>query len=298
MKWILFSLILISTFANAGELTLHLIPAPKPTNWSSPQKLAQSALQNQYVPYSGGKRHSIGHLFVELECHGARLFTGSTSTGDTEERKAIFLQGYGLGIVLKNFKGKLDDPRETEQDIRQMQATGRSNFLRFRITDSTCNRLMQYWFEYQIRGYHHTYAGLNARPLYGESAGCTAFGTSFLELAGLLDPVFESNWKTKLIMPRRYVGGPLTKRWVNFLSILTARRSKWDQDLSRRGFPLDFWDPEKMVKWTAQAVHTLKAGGSLNLPWPAVPVSSDNSIGVEFDAEGVATPTDPIFKTP
>ena len=291
-------LLFLCGFAQADELTLHLVPAPTRTNWSTPQKLARSALKNQIVKYNGGRRHSIGHLYVELNCHGNHFFTGSTSTGDTEERKAIFLQGYGLGVVLKNYQGKLDESQATEQDVRNMQATGRINFLRFQISENTCDRLMDYWIEYQQRGYHHVYAGLNARPLYGESSGCTAFGTSFLEIAGLLDSSFEDEWKTKLIMPRKFVGGPLTKKRVSILKILTAFRSKWDQDLSRGGFQLDFWDPEKMVSWTFDAVKALEKGESLETPWPAIRVSSDQSVGIEFDARNVPTPTGPIFKVP
>jgi len=287
---------IFSGASDAAELTLHLIPAPTRTDWSSPQSLARSALKNQFVKYNGGGRHSIGHLYVELNCQSGHFFTGSTSTGNTEERKAILFQGYGLGIVLKNYQGKLDASEDTEQDVRSLQSTGRSNFLKFLISESTCERLTDYWNEYQARGYHRIYAGLNARPLYGESAGCTAFGASFLELAGLLDSQFTQQWKTRLIMPRKLVGGPITGKKVSILRVLTAKKAKWDEDLSNGGIALDFWDPEKIVEWTNAAAQSLQSEGSLPFPWPAKTIRSDQSIGIEFDATGVATPTGPFFK--
>ena len=291
-------MIFTSLTSSAGEVTLHLIPAPTRTNWSSPQKLAVSAVVNQVAKYNGGERHEIGHVYVELSCRGTHLFTGSTSDGNSEERKDLFIKGYGLGIVLKNFVGKLDDPQASQSDVASMQATGRSTFVKFLISDQSCDRLMEYWSEYQLRGYHHTYSGLNARPLFGESSGCTAFGMSFLELAGLQIPEFEQSWMTDLIIPRRFVGGPLTGRNIRLVKVLTAFRAKWDSDLSNGGFPLHFWDPEKMVEWTHAAAEELNSGVTRSFPWPASTAKVANSEGLVFDARNVPTPTGPIFRVP
>lgn len=282
----------------AYDLTLHLIPAPSPTNWGSPGKLTRSALKNQIIKYKGGKRHSIGHLFVELNCPNTSILTGSTSISDTEERQAIFVRGYGLGVVLKNYAGKLDDPSETRKDIDSLQSTGRSTFLRFLISESTCTRLVDYLDEYQHRGYHRIYAGLNARPLDGESAGCTAFGMSFLELAGLQVAEFEQAWIHALIMPRKLVGGPTTGNRVSFMKALTDFKTPWDSDLSNGGIPLKFWDPEKMVNWTKIAAWQLESGETRPFPWPARSTWANRSIGIEFDTRIVPTPTGPIFRVP
>ena len=287
---------LVPSLAQSGEVTLHFIPAPTRTDWRSPQKLAVSAVKNQLAPVNGGQRHEIGHTYVELSCRGAHFFTGATSDGNSEERKDLFLTGYGLGIVLKNFKGKLDDADLAAKDIETMQATGRSNFMKFLVSDSTCDRLLEYWTEYQMLGYHHVYAGLNARPLFGESSGCTAFGMSFLELAGLQIPTFEKAWMTHVIIPRKFVGGPHTGKNVRMIRILTAFRSKWDTDTSNGGLPVHFWDPEKMVEWTRDQALTLAGGGTTDLPWPAKVIRSRNTLGLEIDARDVPTPTGPIFK--
>jgi hypothetical protein len=121
---------------------------------------------------------------------------------------------------------------------------------------------------------------------------------SFLELAGLQHPEFEENWLTYRIVPRRWVGGPLTGKRVNILKILTAIPSRWDQDLSRGGFPVHFWDPEKMHLWTELAARDLMEGANRKFPWPASLLRIKKSNGVLFDARHIPTPGGPFFRDP
>lgn len=281
----------------ADELVLHLIPAPTRTDWRSPRKLAISAIRNEIIRYEGLKRHGIGHLYVELNCGGTRILTGATSTGNTEERQALFKEGYGLGVVFKNYQGKLDAPAEIEEDLRSTFSSGRSSFIRFLISPASCQRALAYWIEYQFRGYDRIYAGLNARPLKGESAGCTAFGMSFLEILGLQTPHFEEQWKTRLVVPRKFVGGPLTGKRVRIWKLLFAFSADWDTDLSEGGFGLDFWDPEKMDEWIRNSSESLASENAPTLPWPASPSRIEASPGLEVDAREVPVPTGPFFET-
>ena len=91
MKFIALLALLLPSLAQSGEVTLHFIPAPTRTDWRSPQKLALSAVKNQLAPVNGGQRHEIGHAYVELSCRGTHFFTGTTSDGNSEERKDLFL---------------------------------------------------------------------------------------------------------------------------------------------------------------------------------------------------------------
>ncbi len=295
-----FVMLLLSPFlsprAYSDQITLHFIKAPTPTRWTSPRSLTLSALRNQVAKVPGGARHSIGHVFVELQCGNSLTYSGVTSTGNSEERRAIFLEGYGMGVVFKNYRGKFDSQEFIKKDLAAMFETGRSNFVRFNISTTTCSRLTEYLSEYGRLGYHKIYAGLNARPLLRQSAGCSAYGMSFLELAGLQAPEFEENWRTYRVVPRKWVGGPLTGRRVKILKILSAIPSRWDQDLSRGGFPVDFWDPEKMHLWTELAAQDLITGANRKFPWPASLLRIKKSTGVLFDARAVPTPEGPFFR--
>lgn len=289
---------LLPATAFSDQITLHFIKAPTPTRWDSPRALTLSALRNQIAKVPGGARHSIGHVFVELQCGSTRTFSGVTSTGNSEERRAIFLEGYGMGVVFKNYNGKFDSQTFIENDLAALFETGRSNFVRFEINPATCLRLTHYLSEYERLGYHKVYAGLNARPLLRQSAGCSAYGMSFLELAGLQHPEFDQNWRTYRIVPRKWVGGPLTGKRVNILRILTATPSRWDPDLSQNGFAVDFWDPEKMHLWTELAARDLMTGAHREFPWPARLLRIKKSAGVLFDARTVPTPMGPFFRDP
>jgi hypothetical protein len=299
MRFFFIFLFLFPVTCFSDQITLHFIKAPTPTRWDSPRSLTLSALRNQVAKVPGGSRHSIGHAFVELQCGNSPVvYSGVTSTGNSEERRAIFLEGYGMGVVFKNYRGKFDSQDFIKKDLDAMFETGRSNFVRFEISNTTCERLTEYLSEYERLGYHKIYAGLNARPLLRQSAGCSAYGMSFLELAGLQATEFEENWRTYRIVPRKWVGGPLTGKRVKILKILTAIPSRWDQDLTRGGFPVDFWDPEKMHLWTKLAARDLMAGANRKFPWPASLIRIGKSSGVLFDATSVPTPEGPFFQDP
>ena len=110
--------LLIPSFAFSDEVTLHFIKAPLKTNWKSPRSLALSTLKNQIARVPGGKRHEIGHVYAELRCGDQHIYSGVTSLNNTEERSAIFKEGYGLGVVIKNYSGKFDSPAEIEADLK------------------------------------------------------------------------------------------------------------------------------------------------------------------------------------
>lgn len=294
LGWSLSLILSISAFAE-NELTIHMIPSPKGINWYKPQALAVSAIKNQIARSPAGKVHGIGHVYVELKCGETHFFTGMTSQTDTEEREALFKQGYGLGILFKNYLGKLELDSDVRKDLEPMHKVGRSSFVTFKINDSACGRLLQYMDEFKAGGYDKIYAGLNARPLEREGSGCSAFGASFLELAGLQSPEIEKEWTTQRIVPRKFVGGPLTNRRVNILKILFAFRAGWSAN-PENNFPLNFWDPEKMDEWVREAYQDVNPHSSRKFDLPVSRTLNGKSPGVVFDATGVATPTGPIFK--
>ena len=292
---ILFSIFSANSFSN--ELLLHFIPSPAGVDWKTPSTLAGSVLLNQVAPYHGGERHEIGHVYEELTCGDQHLFLGMTTVGNSEERDLIFKEEYGLGILFHDFQGMMDDPVAAATDIAGMEATGRSNFVRFLISDSTCERLLEYLSEFQANHYDQIYAGLNGRPLDRQGSGCSAFAASFLELSGLQIPEFESGWMSTYVVPYKFIGGPITNARVNYLKILFSFESRWLANPDD-GYLTNFWDPEKMHAWTAKLYRDLEQNQPRDFPWSAKPVMIDHSVGIEFDATNIPTPTGPIFHDP
>ncbi len=234
----------------SNQLTLHFINPPRALQWETPQKITLSTFLNAMIDRVQGVNIPIGHVIEELECGDYHRYLGMSPDGDSEEIGAI-LGGYGLGTMLKKYKGHLD---RSESAIRMIQSAaqyGRSNFVRFYISGSSCQRLRQYIDEYEKRGLDKIYSGLDSYPLYQEGSGCSAFGASFLEVAGLLTPEMQETWMRHVVVPEEYIGGPQGKKSVNILKLIFAFGSQWESNPSR-GVKIDFYDPELMNAWVTK----------------------------------------------
>ena len=283
----------LSAFAE-NQLTLHFSNPPLGLDWSSPQALTYSTLINALVDKIRGLDIPIGHVIEDLECGTYHRLMGMSPDGSAEERTAI-LEGYGLGTMMNKYHGHLDTTEDATKVIQSMSKHGRNNFIRFQISQSTCGRLQDYIKEYEKRGLDKTYSGLNSCPLYEEGSGCSAFGASFLEVAGLLTPEFQTAWMRHLIVPYEYVGGPRTNKKVNVLKLLFSFDSHWASD-PKDGVKLDFYDPELMNLWVKKALVDVHAFTSRAFPWDPQIATLENSEGIAFDARTVPTPTGDFFR--
>ena len=292
---LLITLISINSAAlAANRLTLYFVPSPKGLDWTTPQSLAKTTLKNELAISPAGQKHSIGHVYEEIECGTYHRFIGMTSTGSKQERNAIFKQKVGLGVILIKYIGRFNTNEEAITDLNKMERKGRSNFMSFNVSDTTCKRLMDYVDEYQNRKLDQIYAGLNYDALDGEGSGCSSFGASFLTVAGLQTPEFQHLWRQQYIVPFQYIGGTITGKKVNFLKVYFASNSRWGFFPSD-GVAINFWDPDLMHDWVTAASDDVQNDATRTFSWPAAYASHQNSDGIIFDATNVPTPTGPIF---
>ena len=112
--------------------------------------------------------------------------TGMTQLRDHEGRYEVLLGGYGLGILLHNFAGAIEKEGKLVPELeRRAKRPGKLSYFRAMVNEATTKRLFHYLDTY-VREGHDRHYGMRNRPLYGEGGGCSAFGASFLETAGLL----------------------------------------------------------------------------------------------------------------
>lgn len=293
----------LPTFANedltnTDFLTIHFTHSPRGVKWNSPNALAASVLRNTIAPVKGS-RHSIGHVRVELKCGDTYLMTGMTNEFGRDTTDAVLKEGYGLGVVLRTYRGKLEVTDEVLPKQQELLKTGRASFVKFFINPTTCDRLVQYLKEYKENGYDKMYSGLHAFPLNRQGSGCSAFGASFLELSGLQIPEFEEKWmRHDIILPHRFIGDPEQGKKVNFFRVLFAIRSSWGET-DDDGVRISFWDPDRMHRWTKRTYLEAAQGSfeSSRFPWPLMGLEKiGKGRGLIFDARSVATPSGPIFK--
>lgn len=274
--------------AVAFELTLFSMPSPREIDWSKPASLARTAITNRLTLQHFKHKHAIGHVFVELTDGGQRRFLGGMIPApDAGMGDLVLKQGYGLGILFTPVKGQFDSPEGLEGELKDRYKSGRIAFIRFELSAATFERLWQYVQGYRERGYDKIYNGLN-QPRAGKGAGCSAFGVSFLEVAGLLHPVWEKVWKINVRIPREFVGGPMTGAKVPLTRVLGAKR--WAEE-DEPHFVLSMYEPYKIWQWVGDTWRKEQQAPSNRVSL----LKRGKALGLNYDVRHVKVPAEPIF---
>ena len=250
MKKILLVLLLVSTNLMAKSeqhLTLYFIPSPMGLDWSSPADIALSALKNRL----SFRSHFMGHVFVELECGNQKEQTGMVGK-NFDYLTQLFVHKRGLGILYHSFDGHLEDKADVQEELNDFTAGGsRINFVQFNLNEGQCNRTMTYLKEYRKNNVGRYY-GLANRPLYGEGSGCSAFGASFAEVAGVMDMDIKEAWTQTINIPHAFAGPPLQEKGVSIFTLISSGTS-WAKE-NEPHQKLTFWSPDLMFDWVNQKV--------------------------------------------
>lgn len=291
MTWIVLVFgIFGSARAWGDQVVLFNIPSPYGIDWRSPHTLLKSVLQN----HNSGISHEIGHVFVGVYCSDQGMagspdvLTGMTSASDNSE-ELLRDRGYGLGLLFHNFDGRLNSEEEALIDIHSGVQTGRLSYLAFDISRATCQRLVDYEMEYRQRGYDRAY-GLPNRPLYGEGAGCSAFGVSFLEVAGIQPAIFQGMWSRHLLVPHRLVGGPMTGFFIPIRRFFLNPLLQWASP-NELHYPLSFWEPDLMHSYVLRV-----ARGEWVAPFSAEVQLWGKAYGLRLNALDIPTPEGEFFR--
>lgn len=289
--------------SHADELTLFNYVSPG-LDWSTPQRLGKTMLEgySAYVRELKGVRvHPIGHVAVELKCDTSafgpaiHFSTAMEPSSNTEAARVLLVDQAGLGVLFFDLKGELDDTAYVQKTNAKHVKMGKGmNFVTFKIRPSSCQRLVQYYSEYIARGYGAHY-GLQNRPRYGEGAGCSAFGISFIDIAGFLTDEWKTAWSRTIVAPAALTGGQLNPgNKVPFSSILKDIDStrRWAYDWEPH-YSIFFYDPDLIYAWVNDVYEreSHQALGEAEL------TSMGPLRGLIIDRTSVETPTDPIWIT-
>lgn len=271
-------------------LTLYFIPSPYGISWETPAQVARTTVRN-HITF---QNRNIGHVSIEIKCHEQKeapainFFTGMS--GDVSSSKKLLIKdGIGLGMLFYNYPGRLENSEELKKEIIEKSKKGRVNFLTFKLNPNNCRRLATYVEEYRKRGFYKYY-GLPNRPLHGEGSGCTAFGMSFLEVAGLMEEEFKKSWSHFLRVPEHYIGTPIGKEPVNLLSLaFPLKNTRWAEP-NEPHREIFFWDPDKMFEWVNLKYKENKNSKEMEF------VELNEAKGIILDRTHIVAPTSNIFK--
>lgn len=225
----------------------------------------------------------MGHVVVELKCGDQHELTGMTGK-NFDYLNQTLIQQRGLGVLYHSFEGQLEEKAQVEKELRKFLADGSVSFTRFLINEGQCKRLTQYLNEYREKKVDRYY-GLANRPRFGEGAGCSAFGVSFLEVAGVMEQEMRDAWSQTVNIPLKLAGPPLTDEGVSVFSVF-MNGDKWatDQEKHKR---LTFWNPDKMDAWVKSKVELKQAYYQVE--------KIQNAQGVVFDKTLLPAPMGPIW---
>jgi hypothetical protein len=298
------SFFVLSLFALADDdysITIYTIPAKTQIDFSSPRSMAWTSLGNTLTMHFSQRKNAMGHVFVELNGPDYRAFTGSTKQRLFSSGSREIKEGYGLGILFHGIEGKLEWNEVVIQDLPSHYHNGDIAFLKIKISAENFERLRYYLDEYQRRGYDSIYNGLN-RPREGLGAGCTAFGISFLEVAGVLQPDWEEAWFVDVRVPMNLIGGPLTGNFVPLEDLFFAKQ--WaSPDEPHHVFRIA--DPYLMFEWIHFQWNLLMTEDSdesgdkmFDLDVEVSPVLRQKAKGLVFDFSSIPVPDEPVFLVP
>jgi hypothetical protein len=279
---LLFLWLPLNLWAQNNSLTLYFAPSPVGMDWSSPANLAWSALKNRLSM----KSRFMGHVFVEFQCGKERELTGMVGK-NFDYLNQLLIESRGLGILYHSFEGKLEDKKDLDQELPKHLKDGRVNFARFLLNNGQCQRLTNYLKEYRAQNVGRYY-GLANRPLYGEGAGCSAFGASFLDVAGIMDTEMKETWSNSVNIPMEFAGPPIKDERVSLFKVMFGAK-KWarEEEPHRK---LMFWDPDRMFKWVNDKVKKATPNNGYSV------LKIDQSVGVVFDKSHLPVPQSPIWK--
>ncbi len=271
-------------------LTLYFIPSPYRIDWSTPTSVAKDIVKNKLSFH----RRFMGHVNIELDYENdegkpVHILTGMAAS-KLNAVPLLLKKQIGLGILFHSFPGKVESKEELVPELDSYFEKGNEaiNFVRFKINRDTAKRVEEYVATY-VKENVGQYYGLVNSPLHGEGAGCSAFGASFLDVAGILEDEYKKAWTHNLKVPHSLAGAPITNKKTSFFKLL-LKKQKWS-DGSDDHHEIFFWDPDLMHKWVEE-----KLAGHNKTTNPFEIVNIKNSRGLEIDVTTAHTPTAEIFK--
>lgn len=280
MKILLLTLLFASKISLANELTLYIVPSPVGMDWTTPSSLAQSAFKNRI----SFKPRFMGHVFVELKCGPTHELTGMVGK-NFDYLNQLLVNQRGLGILYHSFDGQLEEKEDILKELSEYFKTGHTNFLKILLNENQCQRALSYLKEYRSQNVGRYY-GLANRPRHGEGAGCSAFGTSFLDVLNLIDEDMRESWSQTVNIPLELAGPPLREEGVSLLSVMFNSGS-WAKEEEKHQ-KLTFWDPDRMFSWVKSKAAKQHQSYTVS--------KMVNSVGIVMDKSHIPAPEEPIWQ--
>ncbi|MBE0663658.1 MAG: hypothetical protein IH597_14480 [Bacteroidales bacterium] len=296
-------LFLLSTLSSLSEefyITLYTIPPRNQIDFSSPRRMMVTSSLNAFSLHFSQRKHAMGHVFIELAGPEYSTFVESVKRQLFISGRKDVMNGYGLGILFAGIDGRLGFGNPITKDLSHHYHNGKIAFIKAKISEENFDRLTNYLEEYQERGYDRIYNGLN-KPREGLGAGCSAFGVSFFEVAGILQPGWEDSWVAEAKVPFHLIGGPTTGNIVALSEVFIEKQWAGGEEPFRL---FRIIDPYLIFKWVNEKWTTLMtednsdSTAEIDGKLQVCPVMLGKARGLVYDFSEYPAPDEPIFFPP
>lgn len=276
------------------ELTIYAIPSLVELNWDSPSSLLKSAANSFFLGMFVKTRQRIGHIFIEFKTPLLdSVFLSGFTTAPGENMGTLAMKEHvGLGVLGATVKGHLEHRAYLEKRIKIFAAKKKIAFIKYRISEEAALRVKKY-----LEGFtKENEDGYSPSSIYGgalwprnedEGAGCSAFGISALDVAGI--NINHPDWMVSVNIPMDLVGGHFNNnRKVRILQI--NRRDHWHDGSGKENvdyIPYSVYDPSLVFSWILN---------QRKLKETLTPVENDNIPGLYYDARSIKiSEFEPVF---
>jgi hypothetical protein len=236
---------------------LYVMKSIKPIDWDSPSSLFKSVrkgfvskiwLKNQYL---------LGHLVVKFESpvNSNPVYSGMVSVSDKEKKWLVKKEKVGLGILGAGLQGHLETGDTVFSEICKYSGLRKVAFVRYLISEEAARRISFFLEKFRST----TVEGTSPSGIYGgifwpryesEGSGCTAYGMTMLDLAGISGQE-QSGWKVNINIPMELIGGDFNGD-TKVKNKKIVRSDSWyngDPDSVNAFVPFWIYDPSIMFDW-------------------------------------------------
>lgn len=195
---------------SSSYILVFAYPSAAYLDWSSPSKLARTAVQSTLAKRVFSLPSTIGHAQIAWSCRqpdGTLISSGASgqSGEDNGQSLAGLRTGWGMSILELVFTdGHLESPADVDSRIRSGAAGNQFSWAGFKVPVENCLQMVDFVENYQKSKAYKNY-GFPVDPLKFEGAGCTSYANAALERSGAPLP-FRDAWLRTYQIPENQLG--------------------------------------------------------------------------------------------
>jgi len=240
-----------------NEITIYVIPSLSPIDWSTPSSLFKSTEVCYLKAITRKNYYIIGHTIARITSPmlPSPFYISMSGKKLMEKPDLLLIKKIGLGALGATIHGHIESEEHIKRGIETYSKRNRIAYIKFRISNQAVRRLLEFTSGFQAKtmnGYAACdfYNGATWPRNENEGSGCSAFGMSLLDVAGVL-PAESNQWYVNVKIPMNLIGGECNNnKKINIGTIL--RTKHWYQGPGLED--VDFvtfqnYDPALIFNW-------------------------------------------------